>query len=72
MSTSSGGAPRKHQAQIAICHERIASTRRVHESREDPPTQFCNLRDVVWCWTCAMYVCQIHAISRHDDHEVGD
>ena len=61
-----------HPAQLRICHEPIAADRRVHDNRGESRTQFCSLTDVVWCWECAIYVCQIHAASRHEGHEVGD
>ena len=62
----------EHPEQLRVCHEPIAADRRVRDSRAKPQSQFCNLRDVVWCWECAYYVCAVHAASRHEGHEVGD
>lgn len=68
-----------HPTQLRICHEKIAAEARIWASRcndwaPDRPieavmeTQWCSLRDVVWCYDCGRYVCRIHATSRHDQH----
>ena len=57
-----------HPAQLLICHEHIGAKApsAVHPTEE---YQFCSLSAYAWCVDCGYYVCDIHAVSRHERHQ---
>lgn len=61
---------RPHEAQLLVCHERIAADAAVHETRDPQATQFCQLGAHAWCFDCGHYVCDIHTASRHEGHDL--
>ena len=73
-------ARRDHKAQLLVCHQKIAARhmdRRSFRATDKfglpgfvPGNQrFCDLAAYAWCYSCDMYVCDIHLNSRHRDHD---
>ena len=61
---------RRHRAQLALCHERIAAGSAVSGGAVKGRSTFCDLSAWAWCWDCDFYVCDIHMMARHEGHDV--
>ena len=57
----------EHPAQLLICHEHIGA--RPASSVHEEQYQFCSLPSAAWCFDCGYYVCDIHAVARHERHQ---
>ena len=58
--------PHHHQAQLYICHEPIGERLNDRQGRYDT----CNLPAESWCYDEQMYVCEMHAMTRHESHHL--
>lgn len=56
----------KHPAQLRVCHEHIDP--RPPSAAREQAFQFCSLSAYAWCFDCQYYVCDIHAVARHERH----
>jgi hypothetical protein len=59
---------RTHRKQLLVCHQKIAG-RHYPGGHTKEEAQFCDLSAYAWCFTCDLYVCDIHLASRHDSHD---
>jgi len=57
-----------HRVQVLTCHEVIGERDRA--TRLDQ-RQWCNLKPFAWCYDHDHYVCDIHAFTRHEGHNLG-
>ena len=62
-----------HRAQLHVCHQKIDAKhidRRAGSGQQRgfvlANQRFCDLSAYAWCYTCDMYICDIHLNSRHN------
>ena len=56
---------RSHAAQLLVCHQKIGAP--------DMPGKrwaWCDLPAHAWCFDCGFYACDIHALARHQTHDL--
>lgn len=58
----------QHRSQLLVCHEHIDE--KAASSAHPESYAFCDLAAESWCLDCSYYVCQIHAVSRHERHRM--